>query len=50
MELLRETDRPVTEICFDVGFNSLGTGPIRFTQPPDGPIVVPSAEELQAQS
>ena len=25
MELLRETDRPVTEICFDVGFSSLGT-------------------------
>ena len=25
MELLRETDRPVTEICFSVGFNSLGT-------------------------
>jgi AraC-like DNA-binding protein len=25
MELLRETDRPITEICFDVGFNSLGT-------------------------
>lgn len=25
MELLRETDDPVTEICFDVGFNSLGT-------------------------
>ena len=25
MELLRETDRPVTEICLDVGFNSLGT-------------------------
>ncbi|HEV3035204.1 MAG TPA: helix-turn-helix transcriptional regulator [Solirubrobacteraceae bacterium] len=25
MELLRETDRPVTEICFDIGFNSLGT-------------------------
>jgi catechol 2,3-dioxygenase-like lactoylglutathione lyase family enzyme len=24
--------------------------PIRFTQPPDGPIVVPSAQELQAQS
>ena len=24
--------------------------PIRFTQPPEGPIVVPSAEELQAQS
>jgi AraC-like DNA-binding protein len=25
MELLRETDRPVTEICFEVGFHSLGT-------------------------
>ena len=25
MELLRETDRTVTEICFDVGFGSLGT-------------------------
>src|SRR2546430_716598 len=25
MELLRETDCSVTEICFDVGFNSLGT-------------------------
>ena len=25
MFLLRETDRPVTEICFDVGFASLGT-------------------------
>lgn len=25
MELLRETGRPVTEICFDVGFNRLGT-------------------------
>ena len=25
MELLRETRRPVTEICFDVGFRSLGT-------------------------
>ena len=25
MELLRESDRPVTDICFDVGFNSLGT-------------------------
>ena len=25
MALLRETDRPVTEICFDVGFASLGT-------------------------
>jgi AraC-like DNA-binding protein len=25
MFLLRETDRRVTDICFDVGFNSLGT-------------------------
>ena len=25
MTLLRETDRPVTEICLDVGFSSLGT-------------------------
>jgi AraC-like DNA-binding protein len=25
MSLLRETDRSVTEICFDVGFGSLGT-------------------------
>jgi AraC-like DNA-binding protein len=25
MELLRETEHPVTAICFDVGFNSLGT-------------------------
>lgn len=25
MELLRETDRPVTEVCLDVGFASLGT-------------------------
>jgi AraC-like DNA-binding protein len=25
MELLRETDRRITEICFDVGFSSLGT-------------------------
>ena len=25
MELLRDTDRAVTEICFDVGFASLGT-------------------------
>jgi AraC-like DNA-binding protein len=25
MELLRDTDRQVTDICFDVGFSSLGT-------------------------
>ena len=40
MELLRETDRPVTEICFDVGFNSLGTFSRTFRavvgEPPSG--------------
>src|SRR5690348_11016975 len=25
MELLRETQRPVTEVCLEVGFSSLGT-------------------------
>jgi transcriptional regulator GlxA family with amidase domain len=32
MFLLRETDRSVTEICFDVGFNSLGTFSRTFTE------------------
>jgi AraC-like DNA-binding protein len=32
MELLRETGRPVTEICFDVGFNSLGTFSRTFSE------------------
>src|ERR687897_1460361 len=31
MFLLRETDRSVTDICFDVGFNSLGTFSRTFT-------------------
>ena len=31
MFLLRETDRSVTEICFDVGFASLGTFSRTFT-------------------
>jgi AraC-like DNA-binding protein len=30
--LLRETDRPVTEICLDVGFRSLGSFGSRFTE------------------
>jgi AraC-like DNA-binding protein len=30
--LLRETDRPVTEICLDVGFRSLGSFSARFSQ------------------
>src|SRR3954462_3553096 len=32
MVLLRETDRSVTDICFDVGFTSLGTFSRTFTQ------------------
>jgi AraC-like DNA-binding protein len=32
MELLRETDRPVTEISLDVGFNSLGTFSRTFSE------------------
>jgi AraC-like DNA-binding protein len=30
--LLRETDRPVTEICLDVGFRSLGSFSARFAE------------------
>jgi AraC-like DNA-binding protein len=32
MFLLRSTDRPVTDVCFDVGFNSLGTFSRTFQQ------------------
>jgi AraC-like DNA-binding protein len=32
MALLRETDQPVTEICLDVGFTSLGTFSRTFTR------------------
>lgn len=32
MFLLRETDRSVTEICFEVGFGSLGTFSRTFTE------------------
>jgi AraC-like DNA-binding protein len=32
MFLLRETDRSITEICFDVGFGSLGTFSRTFTE------------------
>ena len=32
MFMLRETDRSVTEICFDVGFASLGTFSRTFTE------------------
>lgn len=32
MSLLRSTDLPVTEICFAVGYGSLGTFSTRFSQ------------------
>jgi AraC-like DNA-binding protein len=58
MFLLRETDRSVTDICFDVGFNSLGTFSRTFRQvvgeaPSDyrsghGPIVAPHCVQLAA--
>ena len=34
----------------DCGLRDPFGNPIRFTQPPNGPVVVPSAEEFQAQS
>ena len=34
----------------DCALRAPSGNPIRFTQPPDGPIVVPSVEELQAES
>lgn len=58
MFLLRETDRTVTEICFDVGFTSLGTFSRTFhaivgESPSDyrrghGPVVVPNCVQLSA--
>ena len=58
MFLLRETDRSVTEICFDVGFTSLGTFSRTFTrivgETPsgyrlgNGPIVAPHCVQLAA--
>jgi AraC-like DNA-binding protein len=58
MFLLRETDRRVTDICFDVGFTSLGTFSRTFRaivgESPSGyraghgPIVVPHCVQLTA--
>jgi AraC-like DNA-binding protein len=58
MFLLRETDRSVTEICFDVAFTSLGTFSRTFRQivgeTPSayrrghGPIVAPHCVQLAA--
>src|SRR5688572_191470 len=58
MFLLRETDRSVTDICFDIGFTSLGTFSRTFHEivgetPSDyrkgnGPIVAPHCVQLTA--
>jgi AraC-like DNA-binding protein len=58
MFLLRETDRSVTDICFDVGFGSLGTFSRTFreivgTAPSayragNGPMVAPNCFQLAA--
>lgn len=58
MFLLRETDRSVTDICFDVGFTSVGTFSRTFTrivgETPsgyrlgNGPIVAPHCVQLAA--
>jgi AraC-like DNA-binding protein len=56
MFLLRETDRSVTDICFDVGFTSLGTFSRTFREivgesPSDyrlgnGPIIAPNCVQM----
>ena len=58
MFLLRETDRSVTEICLDVGFNSLGTFSRTFREivgeaPTDyrlrnGPMLAPNCYQMAA--
>jgi AraC-like DNA-binding protein len=58
MFLLRETDRSVTDICFDVGFTSLGTFSRTFREivgeTPSGyrmghgPIVAPNCVQMAA--
>jgi len=58
MFLLRETDRSVTAICFDVGFSSLGTFSRTFKRitgetprgyrAGHGPVVTPQCVQLAA--
>jgi AraC-like DNA-binding protein len=56
MFLLRETDRSVTDVCFDVGFTSLGTFSRTFRQTVGetpsgyrnghGPVIVPNCVQM----
>jgi AraC-like DNA-binding protein len=56
MFLLRETDRSVTDVCFDVGFSSLGTFSRTFRaivgetassyRSGHGPVVVPNCVQM----
>jgi AraC-like DNA-binding protein len=56
MFLLRETDRPVTDICLDVGFTSLGTFSRMFREivgetpsayrVGNGPIIAPNCVQM----
>jgi AraC-like DNA-binding protein len=58
MFLLRDTDRSVTDICFDVGFTSLGTFSRTFKEivgetpsgyrSGHGPLVVPNCVQMAA--
>src|SRR5919197_6746968 len=58
MFLLRETDRSVTDVCFDVGFSSLGTFSRTFREivgetpsryrARNGPMVAPNCIQLMA--
>lgn len=58
MFLLRETERSVTDVCFDVGFNSLGTFSRTFREivgetpsayrEGHGPMVAPNCLQMMA--
>jgi AraC-like DNA-binding protein len=58
MFLLRETDRSITDICFDVGFNSVGTFSRTFREivgespsgyrSGNGPMVAPNCFQMMA--
>jgi AraC-like DNA-binding protein len=58
MFLLRETDRSITDVCFDVGFNSVGTFSRTFREivgespsayrSQHGPMVAPNCFQMMA--